>query len=281
MTKRLPAAEVPLVTDEHVGRPAAPAPRTLWSRVPYGLKAKLGVGAVLLVLWEVGIRFVAPPYVARPQGIVTALPEVLTSPGFIQAFLGTMVPVVQGLIIAISLAVVVGLAMGRVQWIGWALGGPTKALFALPMVAVVPLATMMLGYSEEARLAIVVFAAYFPMVINVYDGARAVPARYLEVAATYRASRPSVFGVVLPASIPYLLAGFRLASGRALVGVVVAEFLISIDGLGFFILRNARSFNHDQAFVAVLVLALVGIAVMVLARWATRRLAPWYEAERG
>lgn len=260
-----------------------PSPRRRpWERIPYRARAQAAVGLLLLAVWEVGIRLFAPAYAARPSTVIPVVPDVLGSAEFRTAFAGTMVPIIQGLVIGIVLAVLVGLAMGRVRWVEWALRGYTNALFTLPMVAVVPLITMWLGYTEASRLAIVVFASYFPMVLNVYDGARSVSGRYLEVAATYRAPRRHVwFGLVLPASIPYLLTGVRLASGRALVGAVVAEYIISIPGLGFYILLNARSFRHPEAFVAVLALAGVGIGIVVLARWATHRLAPWYEASSG
>lgn len=255
---------------------------SFWRRLPYGIKAKVGVGLLLVGAWEAAIRLVAPPYMARPTGIAAVLPGVVSGEPFREALAGTIVPILQGLIIAISVAILVGLAMAQLRWLGWALRSYTYAFFALPMVAAVPLITMWLGYSEASRLAIVVFAAYFPMVLNVYDGARAVPERHLEVAHTYRAPRRAIwFGVVLPSSIPYLLAGFRLAAGRALVAAVVAEYLLGIPGLGYFILLHARTFRHDEAFVAVLTLAALGVLILVLARWATRRLAPWYAVEHG
>lgn len=257
-------------------------PLALRAHLPYGVRARLGVGFLLLVLWQLGISWFAPDYMARPTGIAAVLPGVVSGEQFRAALVGTMLPIIQGLVIAILAAVLVGLAMAQVRWIGWSLKAYTNALFALPMVAAVPLITMWLGYSESSRLAIVVFAAYFPMVLNVYDGARSVPNQHLEVARTYRAPRRAIwFGVVIPSSIPYLLAGFRLAAGRALVAAVVAEYLIGLEGLGYFILLNARTFRHNEAFVAVLTLALIGVLILVLARWATRRLAPWYSAERG
>ena len=70
--------------------------------------------------------------------------------------------------------------------------------------------------------------------------------------------------IVLPASMPYLLAGFRLAAGRALIGAVVAEFFISIGGLGYYILYNSRSYHHNEAFVGVLLLAAFGVGFELL-----------------
>jgi ABC-type nitrate/sulfonate/bicarbonate transport system permease component len=243
----------------------------------YALSVKLLTGLAILAFWEVVVRAVAPSYVARPSGVIPAIPEVVIDPVFIRSVSGTLLPVVEGLFIAVVLGVLIGLAMGQIQWVGWGLKLYTNALFAMPMVAVVPLITMWLGYTDTARLAIIIFAAYFPMAINVYDGSRSVPRRYLEVAESLQASRRSVwFEIVLPASLPYVLAGFRLAAGRALIAAVVAEYLISIDGLGFYILRNAQAFQHNEAFVAVLTLALVGVVSLLFARLATQRFCTWY-----
>ena len=85
--------------------------------------------------------------------------------------------------------------------------------------------------------------------------------------------------IVLPASMPYLLAGFRLAAGRALIGAVVAEFFLSIGGLGYYILYNSRSYHHNEAFVGVLLLAAFGVGFEVLVQWATRRFMPWYRRD--
>ena len=82
--------------------------------------------------------------------------------------------------------------------------------------------------------------------------------------------------IVLPASMPYLLAGFRLAAGRALIGAVVAEFFLSIGGLGYYILYNSRSYHHNEAFVGVLLLAAFGVGFELLVNWSTRRFMPWY-----
>ena len=116
--------------------------------------------------------------------------------------------------------------------------------------------------------------------MNVADGARSVPREYLEVSRSYRSGRLRMLtDIVLPASMPYLLAGFRLAAGRALIGAVVAEFFLSIGGLGYYILYNSRSYHHNEAFVGVLLLAFFGAGFEVLVNWSTRRFLPWYRRE--
>lgn len=85
--------------------------------------------------------------------------------------------------------------------------------------------------------------------------------------------------IVLPSSMPYLLAGVRLAAGRALIGAVVAEFFLSIGGLGYYILYNSRSYRHNEAFVGVLLLAAFGVGFELIVKHATRRLMPWYRRD--
>ncbi|WP_166351401.1 ABC transporter permease [Phytoactinopolyspora limicola] len=266
----------------HVGSAAGRPARTRRPRLPYPVWVKGSTALVIFALWELFTHVFAPHYVARPTRVAAVIPEVVTSSEFLAALSGTVVPIVQGMVVAVVLGTVVGLAMGQVRWIDRSLKIYVYGLFALPMVAVLPLVTMWFGYTEGARLAIIVFAAFFPMALSMYDGSRSVSRDYLEVASSFRAGRLAVwFGVVLPASLPYVLAGFRLAAGRALIAAVVAEYLIGIEGLGFYILLNARSFRHNEAFVAVLALALFGILTLFLARWATRRWCPWYRQGAG
>ncbi len=145
------------------------------------------------------------------------------------------------------------------------------------MTAILPLFSLWFGFTSDARLATIVFASFFSIVVNVSDGARAVPPEFIEVSRSFRGGALSrLFEVILPASTPYLLAGLRLAAGRALIGAVVAEFFTTIPGLGFYILFQARTFHHNEAFVGVLVLAGAGVLFETLLRSATSHFLPWY-----
>ena len=247
---------------------------------PPAIVLKVAGGLVLLVIWEVVVRALAPAYVARPTGIARVFLEVLSDAQFAAAAAATLCAVVEGLLISIVAGMLVGTLMGRVAAVEQGLRYYVNSLFATPMVAILPLVSLWFGYSGDARLATVVFASFFSIVINVCDGARSVPLDYLEVARSFRA-RPlaTLFDVLLPSSLPYLLAGVRLAAGRALIGAVVAEFFISIPGLGFYVLYNSRIFKHNEAMVAVMVLVAAGVGFDALVKWLTRRFMPW--ARRG
>jgi ABC-type nitrate/sulfonate/bicarbonate transport system permease component len=241
---------------------------------PILLKAAAGIA--LLLLWEGAVRALAPGYVARPTGIAVVFARVVTDAQFLAAAGSTLSSVFAGLVVAIVLGTTVGLAMGRVSVVEQGLRYYVNSLFATPMIAILPLVTLWFGYNADARLAVVVFAGFFSIAINVSDGARSVPVTYLEVARSFRA-RPlsTLLDIVLPSSLPYLIAGLRLAAGRALVAAVVAEFFISIPGLGYFILFNSRTFRHNEAFVAVIALVVVGVSLEALLNWVTRRYLPW------
>jgi ABC-type nitrate/sulfonate/bicarbonate transport system permease component len=244
---------------------------------------RLGTGVLLLVLWELLIRWLAPAFVARPTSIARALPHVLAghvplgTPPFWGSVEATLVAVAEGLAIGVVGGILVGLTMGRLRLADRLLRFYVNAFFAMPILAMVPLMVLWLGFSSTVRLAIVSLGAFLPICLNVYDGTRSLPAHYVEVAKTYHARWWNVwFGIALPASLPYVLAGFRLAVGRALVGATVAEYVVSLKGLGYLIVYDGRSFHQPVMMVAVLFLALLGVAINAAADFATRRLLPWY-----
>ena len=257
---------------------AARAPRGL-ALSPHleRLGLRIGTGIVLLALWEGLVTWLAPFYVARPSGVLKAIPDVVTAGAFWHSTRLTVASVFEGLAIGVVAGTLVGLTMGRLRDVESGLKLFVNAFFALPIIAVLPLMTLWFGYTSTARLAIVTFGAFMPVVLNVYDGVRRLPTEFVEVSRTYHARWWNVwFGIALPASLPYLLAGIRLAAGRALVAAVVAEYLLALPGLGYDILYNSRSFHQNEATVAVLMLALIGVAINLATDAAIRRFLPWY-----
>jgi len=252
---------------------AAPAARGV-------LVPRLITGLALLLIWEVAVRLLAPAYVAKPTTVLMVAPHVLTDPVFLRATGNTLAAVAEGLAVALVFGTVIGLLMGRSAALEKAIRHYVNGFYAMPMIVVLPLFSLWFGYSASTRIATIIFAAIFSIIVNVADGARSVPREFLEVARSFRSSRlRMMLNIVLPSSMPYLLAGFRLAAGRALIGAVVAEFFISVGGLGYYILYNSRSYHHNEAFVGVLLLAAFGVSFEVLVQAATRRFLPWYRRD--
>ena len=269
MVERSAALSVPAGTG-----PAAPG------RLTTVVIPRVIAGLVILLLWEGVVRSFAPSYVATPSGIAAVFSKVMIDPSFLGAVGLTLTAVAEGLMIAIAVGTVIGLAMGRSVLVDRALRHYVNGFYAVPMLVILPLVSLWFGYTGAARLATIIFAALFSIIINVADGAKAVPREYLEVARSFRSGRlRMMFDIVLPAAVPYFLAGLRLAAGRSLIAAVVAEFFTAIPGIGYFILYQSRIFHHNEAFVGVLLLAAFGVGFEVFVNWSTRRFLPWYRRD--
>jgi len=246
------------------------------------MATKIAAGVVILVAWQVGVAAFAPRFVAKPLDIALVFPDVITDPDFLAATWSTLSAVIQGLLISLVAGTVVGFAMGRVKFVYRLLNVYINGFYTMPMVAVLPLLTIWFGYDTEARMATIIFASFFSITINAADGARSVPPEHLEVAHAYRAGQRYIwFDITAFSSIPYLIAGVRLSAGRALVGAVIAEFFVSLEGLGMYILSHTRSFAHNEAVVGVLMLAAFGLSFEGVTKWVLRRYFPWYRRDGG
>ena len=260
--------------------PAANKPQTAATWRSSAFLPRLIVGLAIAGAWEFIVRAFAPAYVAKPTTVIAAIPRVIVDPAFLTATGETLAAVAQGLAIALVIGTALGLAMGRSPALERVIKHYINVFYAMPMIIVLPLFSLWFGYSGAARIATIIFAAIFSITMNVADGARAVPREYLEVGRSFRSTRGRMMiEIVLPAATPYLLAGFRLAAGRALIGAVVAEFFLSVGGLGYYILFNSRTYHHNEAFVGVLLLAAFGVSFELLIAWCTRRFLPWYRRD--
>ncbi len=249
--------------------------RRSWWRHPAVVRTVAGL--LILVVWQVVVEASSKSYLTRPTGVITVIPSVLTEHLFLSDIGTTLTAVIEGLAMATVIGTVVGLLVGRLPDVRRILGMYVNGVYAMPIIAVVPLLTVWFGYTSTARLVVIVLEASLPIIYNVAEGARTVPRTYLEVTRIHRAPWWRVwFGVVLPASLPYVLAGIDLAIGRALIGAVVAEFIASINGLGYYILFNVNSFHEDRAIVALIVLALFAIVLRALVNLVIRRALVWY-----
>ena len=157
-----------------------------------------------------------------------------------------------------------------------ALGIFVTAGYAMPMIALVPLLMLWLGLGFKVKVAVVLLMALFPICINTWLGVAAVPKTLIEVGKSFVASDLTILSrIVLPATLPYIMAGIRLAVGRAVVAIVIAEFLTAISGLGGIIINSANNFDTATMFVPVVVLMLLAIGLNALIGLVERKVAPW------
>ena len=242
---------------------------------------RYGFVVLILIVWEIVGPFISPIFFTYPSRIAVAFYDVTVS-GELPYYLGQSLEVmIYGLSIAVIVGIPLGIAMARFRRLDWALDLPINALYATPLVAVVPLLVLWFGIYLKAKIIVVFLFAVFPVLINTYQGVRECDKNMLEVARSFRSSERRMWqDVLLPFAVPYIIAGIRLAIGHGLIGMIIAEFYTTISGLGFMITRYANVFEMDKVFVPVIVLMFLGVSLTTMLKWIGRRIAPWSNANR-
>jgi ABC-type nitrate/sulfonate/bicarbonate transport system permease component len=232
--------------------------------------------AVVLAAWELYGRSVNPVLFTYPSAIAGAFGELVAS-GELPAYLGQSLEVlVYALLLALAIGIPAGVLMARFRSVGLATDLYVNALYSTPMVALVPLIVLWFGFRVPAKVVIVFLFMVFPVLINTEQGVKHVDRGLLEVARSFCSSERRLWrDLVLPSALPFIAAGVRLAIGRGLVGMVIAEFYTSISGLGYMIVRYANAFETAKLFVPIVTLMGIGVLLMNGARALELWLAPW------
>jgi NitT/TauT family transport system permease protein len=243
---------------------------------------RLGAVAVVLLVWE----FLAPswnPLIIRPPSAIALAFVELTETGELQAaLLISLRAFTAGLAIALVIGMFLGIVTGRSRTAFNALDPLVSALYSVPSVALIPLIGFVFKFQGDApRVAAVALFCVFPILINTQQGVRNVDRGLLEVARAFNSSERRLWGdVIVPSALPFVLAGIRLAIGRGLIGMIVAEFFIGLVGLGYLIIQYGNVFRIDKMFVPVITVAVLGIVSMGLVQWLEGRVAPWLRREQ-
>ena len=253
-----------------------PPPRRIHPNVVRGISI-----AVALVLWEIFGRQVNPLFMSYPSAIVAAAVNLLQTGELEAAFVESAKALILGFVAAAVVGIALGLVMGRYRLVEYALDPYVNALYATPLVAIIPLVILWLGLGFNAKLFIVFIMTLFPILINTATGVANVGQSLVDVALAFAANERQVFTkIILPASLPYIMAGLRLGIGRAIIGMVVAEFFTAITGLGAMIVKYGNFFKTDDMLVPVLILMALGVVLTELLKRAETAIAPWKETER-
>ena len=184
------------------------------------------------------------------------------------------------------LAIVVGVPLGFVMALSVVIRdyvNPWMAtLYTTPRIAFAPVLLLWFGIGAGSKVAIVFLGCVFPILINSYYGMRVVNRDYVELARSFRIGRAALFfKILLPASVPFILAGIRLAIGRGLTGVAIAEWFGATEGLGYLIFFAGQTLNIPILFVGVAVFAVLGIIGFEIVRWIENYATPWRKEVQG
>jgi ABC-type nitrate/sulfonate/bicarbonate transport system permease component len=232
--------------------------------------------AALIALWEIFGRQVNPIFGSYPSAIAVAFVDLARSGKLLTALGQSLQPFVVGYGLAIIAGVPIGLIIGRYRTMEAAFGIYVTAGYAMPLVALVPLLVLWLGLGFAVKVAIVFLMSLFPICINTWLGVVAVPKTLIEVGKSFVTPNHVILRrIILPATLPYIMAGIRLAVGRAVVAMVIAEFFTAISGLGAIIINSANNFDTATMFVPIIILMVMAIGLNSLIGVVERWVAPW------
>lgn len=279
----------PVVT--HQGEPSiasgepytAEAERTMTANrwIPWAFR--IGSVGVVLLIWELYGRAQETTLFFVPvSSVIAALWEQVQTAEFWDAFRQTFIPFIWGWTLSLAVGIVVGLLIGRFSTFDALTKPYVTFLNALPVSTLVPIAVILFGIGYASRILVVFLFGVVEVTLNTAAGVRYVNKDLVEMGESFNASETRLFRkVILPASLPGIMAGVRIGTGRAVVGMVVVEILLVAVGMGRLILRYRGRFQSADLFAVVLALIIFGILLQVLARQVERRVSKWkYEMEQ-
>ncbi|HLH94179.1 MAG TPA: ABC transporter permease [Xanthobacteraceae bacterium] len=233
--------------------------------------------AAVLLIWQLCSPFINPLFGTYPSAIAAAFWKLAASGKLTAALLDSLRPFAAGYALAVVIGIPLGLLVGSSRVLEATIGIYVTAGYAMPLVALVPLLVLWLGLGFAVKVAIILLMSVFPICINTWLGVTAVPKALIEVGKSFVAPQHVILRrIILPATLPYIMAGLRLSVGRAVVAMVVAEFFTSISGLGAIIQTSANNYDTATTFVPIIIIMLLAVLLNYCVGAIERWVAPWH-----
>lgn len=250
------------------------ANRKRWIRLLPGIAFLIFVFGLL----EVATRSAAinPAAVPPPSAVAGTFAGLVTSGLVWKPLAQTFFLLLAGYLIGSLAGILLGILMGTSRAVYDLFEPLTELLRPIPKPALLPAFMLFLGLGATMKISIIALAAFFPVLVNTVQGARAVDPVMTDMARTFGHSRAAIlWRIILPATAPYIVAGMRVSVGISLVVVVLAEMLASSGGIGAAMADSQQQFHVRETYGWLIVLALLGLAVSGCFNWLERRLVFW------
>ena len=227
-------------------------------------RSVLGVSGLVafFAFWQIGsfTGFIDPFFFSRPSDVVAAAIYEAQLPRFWSDVQYSVTEVIVGFIASVGLAVPLGLLIGWYRRVSFTFDPWLNFFNAIPRPAFIPLVVLWVGLGIEMKTVIVFLGGFFSIIVPTVEGVRTVDRQLLDVAYSFRASSRRLFtSLVIPATVPFIATGIRLALGRLLIGVVIAELYAQTQGLGVLIGAAADNLQSDLMMFGILIFTLMGV----------------------
>jgi NitT/TauT family transport system permease protein len=240
------------------------------------LGAQAASVAAVLVAWEAAVRLglADPLFVPAPTAVARALAA--TAGEALPRLADTVLATLLGYGLAVVLGVTAGLAIGSQRLVHQVAMPYVVALYGVPKILILPWVALVFGLGLGTAVVSAALFAFFPVAVMVAAGTRDVDPTLIAVATSMGASRAQIArAVLLPAVLPSILAGMRIAIVFAMLGVLLAEMFAGTRGMGFLMQRLAMAFKAPELFAATAIVSVLSIAVVWLLEHLNRRLGQW------
>jgi len=237
--------------------------------------------AALLIGWEWAAQteLISMLFFPPPSLIFTKLIDGLADGSLLMHLATTLVRMFVGFLGGALPALLLGVVMSSSRRLNRVFDPIISAIHPLPKISILPLVILIVGVNEQSRIIIVALSAFFPMLVNTIAGINQIDHAFYDIAHTYNASRFDIlYRLILPATLPFLMAGVRLGLNTSLTIAVSVELVFATTGLGTVVLGAWRTMRTESLYAALLLIGLVGIGINTTLNILSRWLIPWHTA---
>jgi NitT/TauT family transport system permease protein len=229
-----------------------------------------------LVLWEFVGRHTNAAFLVPLSETLDRLWELAQSGELWSQLASSLAIFFVGFVLAVIVGAPVGMLLARVAVLRRALDIYITIAYATPLVALIPFILSLMGFGFAPKVLVVFLFAVFPVLYNTVEGARSLKPELVEVAHSFRSTEWALWReVMVPYTLPFTMTGVRQAIGRALVGMIAAEFFLSSTGLGQLIMSASQNFDTAGVLAAILVIMALGLVLMRIGRAIELHFARW------
>jgi NitT/TauT family transport system permease protein len=238
---------------------------------------------LLVTVWELALTYIIPVdpfFFTKPSLIAEAFREQVKGPKLWHDLAISSRAFIWGFSFAVVIGIPLGLIMGWRRRVEYTLDPFLTALYASPLVALAPMLIIIFGVGVVGKAALVFLLAVFPFIFNTFAGVKSTEPLLINVIRSFGGKEKDLYlKVILPSTLPYIVAGARIAIGRGLVGIIVGEFYAASEGIGFAISQAGDTYRLPDMFVGIIMLSLIAVVLTELMRWLESVVAPWRAGE--
>jgi NitT/TauT family transport system permease protein len=238
-----------------------------------------------LVLWQLAsvhkwsffFRFENVP---APTEVLTALGELLRAPKLASHVVNSVRRIFIGFSLAATLAIALGLLIGRFRVVAQALVPPLEVLRPVPAVAWIPLAILLFASAEQSMVFITFVGALFPILLSTIHGVETVDRRLIDASLSLGAGPLDVFReVIFPGALPSIVTGLAIGMGNSWFSLVTAEMISGQFGIGYYTWESYTLQKYPNIVIGMISIGVLGMGSSFLVKWSGRQLMPWFKSD--